>query len=793
MRHICIHGHFYQPPRENPWLGAVLREPSAAPDHDWNSRITGQCYRPNRAARLVDSRGRIVSMVNNYRHLNFNFGPTLHRWLAEHEPVLAGRITRAGNATEADDGGGNAIAQAYNHMIMPLASPEDRTTQVRWGIADFRSRFGRDPAGMWLPETAADTPTLETLAAEGIRYTILAPRQCRSVTDPDGNRRETPDGAGLDTTRPYRVVLPSGREIAVVFYDGELAQEIAFGPLLDNGDTLARRLATGFPDREEPMLRVVATDGETFGHHHAFGEMALARAVQILSQSREAILTNIADYLDRYPPTWQAEIAERTSWSCVHGVERWRSNCGCSTGGRPGWHQRWRGPLRGAFDSLRARLDNHYSSVCEARGLDPWDLRNEAIALYLDHGGEAPEAFARRHLGEDAAPEAVRELLMLLEAQRMGMFMYTSCGWFFNDIAGVETAQVIAYALRCAELLRDAGGPDAVEQLRSDLAQAEGNRKASPTGAAVLEDVAATRRRTLEDVAASAFLLNREDSYYGFSVEQTRQIYEGGDIDLRLASLTVTDSRTSESWEGSAGGLFVGGAGEVCRLGAFPLPSMKGLGRSFYKGDLLETSNLLQSTFPLGPWKLDVLPPDDRETAARERLHQAERRWASQASEIAAENRRLLVQLHALQIEPPAFLQSAAAFDLKEQLEALLAGAESALELAGESSALEELLYEAHSMGLQPELSFLAPALSTEIHDMLARVASPAERDRGLLQRMRHAFDRAEELGIAIDLWRIQNEMWRILEAFQQSLPPEALELAGRLGFAVPDRQDTLQ
>ncbi|HEX6496813.1 MAG TPA: glycoside hydrolase, partial [Acidobacteriaceae bacterium] len=376
-RFVCVHGHFYQPPRENPWLETVETQDSASPYHDWNERITAECYAPNGAARIVDSKNRILRITNNYARMSFNVGPTLLSWMQDKAPLTYAMIRDADRLSQRQFGGhGSAMAQVYNHMIMPLASTRDRETQIVWGIADFEHRYGRKPEGMWLAETAVDLESLDLLARHGIRFTILAPHQCARVrplsgadapstviakdltTSADASEvavmkarwKETPE-ASVDTTQPYLVQTSPGHSIAVFFYNGPVSRAIAFDGLLNSGEAFADRLMGGFGEREGAQLVHVATDGESYGHHHRHGEMALAYAFQLIEEG-DAKLTNYGQFLANFPPAYEAEIVENSSWSCFHGVERWRSDCGCN-GGRPGCNQKWRAPLREALDWLR--------------------------------------------------------------------------------------------------------------------------------------------------------------------------------------------------------------------------------------------------------------------------------------------------------------------------------------------------------------------------------------------------------------------------------------------------------
>ena len=487
MINITIHGHFYQPPREDPWDGIIKYDATAAPAHDWNERVCAECYLPNSCAKLLREDGRIDSVSNNYEKLSFDFGPTLHSWLEGAEPALNSLITSCGE---------RALAQCYCHLIMPLASARDKKTQVLWGINDFRYRYGRKPEGMWLPECAVDTPTLEALAAEGIAFTILAPSQCRAVITSSGTKL-TPGGAGLDCSRPYLCELPSGRSISIFFYNTELARGIAFGRLLDNGDAFfdnAMRLAAD----DDSRILLTATDGESYGHHHKFGEMALARLFKRMEQDNRVASPSLAEFLKKHPATDRCVIEEDTSWSCVHGIERWRSSCGCHTGGDPSWNQNWRAPLREAFNHLASVTDEIYEN--ELSGwCDPWQLRDEASELFLSglpetaaEKAEKTRAFISARTGDIAETELTR-IAALLEMQRQRIFAFTSCAWFFNDISGVETRQAIMTAMRAAELAQKLSGREVIPQLLEDLSAVTGNTKDCPDAAFIAEQEALPR------------------------------------------------------------------------------------------------------------------------------------------------------------------------------------------------------------------------------------------------------------------------------------------------------------
>ncbi len=434
---VVLHGHFYQPPREDPWLEEVEREASAAPFHDWNERIEQECYRAVVAARRYGADGRIAAIVNTLASLSFDFGPTLLEWLECHAPQTYAAILAADHDSRTRHGGhGNAMAMPYHHLILPLASRRDKQTEVRWGIADFRRRFGREPEGMWLPETAVDEETLDVLALEGIRYTVLAPYQVEAAP---------PDG------RPGKYRTASGRDIALCVYDGPISQDIAFGGLLHDAQGWADRMLA--PDRSGTRRPVVAvaTDGETYGHHHRFGEVALAWLLHKLETRGDVRVENFASLLARHPAQHEVRLVAPSSWSCPHGVERWRSDCACrmapADSARP---MHWRAPLREALDRLAGALHAIYAREGEALLGDPWTVRDGYGERRWDVA--AASRFIRDHLRapDDAAAHVRARELLEMEWAALGMF--TSCGWFFDDIAGIEALQVLRYAARAIDL-----------------------------------------------------------------------------------------------------------------------------------------------------------------------------------------------------------------------------------------------------------------------------------------------------------------------------------------------------
>jgi alpha-amylase/alpha-mannosidase (GH57 family) len=551
-RYVCVHGHFYQPPRENPWLEVVEQQDAAYPFHDWNERITAECYAPNARARVLDGDGRIAWLVNNYARLSFDVGPTLLAWMQDAAPeTYAGILEADRRSTDRFGGHGSAMAQAHSHAILPLSNERDRRTEVRWGIADFRHRYGRDPEGMWLPETAVDDATLDLLAEHGIRFTVLSPYQAARVREPGA--AEWTEVDAVDTTVPYLVHLPGGRSITVFFYDGDIARGVAFEGLLDSAEAFEQRLAAGFTDREGPQLVHVATDGESYGHHHRHGEMGLAATLHRLAGREDLEVTNYAQFLALHPPIHEAEVVQASSWSCAHGVERWRSDCGCAS--ESGRHQRWRAPLREALEWLRDELAGRFETLAEGLLSDPWAARDDYIDVVLDRDGNLG-AFLERHAVRPLEDDEVSRVLRLLEMQRHSLLMFTSCGWFFEEIGRLEPVQVLRYAARAIQLSRVLTGHDDLEgAFQARLAAAPSNDPSLRDGAGIYDKLVRPGVTDLEQVAAhfaisSLFWRYGESEHIG-AYEVLRDDYhlrESGRAKLAFGGLTirstVTRSRT---------------------------------------------------------------------------------------------------------------------------------------------------------------------------------------------------------------------------------------------------------
>ncbi|MEM6349576.1 MAG: DUF3536 domain-containing protein [Cyanobacteria bacterium P01_D01_bin.14] len=578
--HVCVHGHFYQPPRENPYLEAVERQPGAAPFHDWNERILHECYRPNAFARILNDRGEVLHIVNNYEHISFNIGPTLMSWLERHDIETYRRILAADRVScDRNNGHGNAIAQVYNHIILPLANPRDQLTQVRWGIEDFRRRFGRDPEGIWLAETGVDYDTLRVLIQCGIQFTILAPSQVQRCRVMGSDEWHEVGGGQIDPNRPYRCFVPGLPEgsnyIDIFFYDGPISRDMGFGEVLASSYDFADRLGQAVRgDRQEAQVISVATDGETFGHHRGGAEKTLAYALHQEFPHRGWEVTNFARYLSLHPPTWEAVLKPVTAWSCAHGVDRWQDDCGCGGGGE--WHQRWRRPLRQSLDWLRDRLIEVFERYGSELLRDPWLARDEYVEVICDRTPRTISRFLTRHQHHKLSNSEKTDALRLLEMQRHTLLMYTSCGWFFDEISRPEGTQILRYASRAIELAEEVSGESFEAEFVKQLSQAPSNVDYFKDGAGIYREQVIPSRITLEQVVAhyaisSLFTQHhREQSLYCYTLNQKdyhRQTL--GALTLAMGQIQIISDVTQEKTTLSFAVLHLGGWDFHCGVQTF--------------------------------------------------------------------------------------------------------------------------------------------------------------------------------------------------------------------------------
>ena len=494
-KHIAIHGHFYQPPRDNPWLGLIDKQKSAYPFHDWNERINRECYHPNAFSRILGREGRIQDLVLNYKYINFNIGPTLMDWIAEHDHALYEKILEADKESrKIFNGHGNAIAQVYNHVIMPLANHQDRVTQIEWGIAHFKKHFKRNPESMWLAETAINYEVVEHLIDYGMTYVILSPTQAEKIRPLNSDHWLDVSNNNIDTSRPYRIYTnhEKGRFLDVFFYNQDISIGISFNHYLRDAHKLADEFQK-FMHKDESKIITACTDGESYGHHEHFGDMCLAYFIEYICDERGFKFTNFADYLEGHPPMYEVVLKQGhnnrgTAWSCAHGVERWNSNCGCSTGGYSHWHQKWRGPLREAFDYLRDTIEVLYEKKLEPYFKDVWDARDKYIEVILDYSDQARDKFLEKYSKKNDISKKEKDMIFcLLEAQKNLLLMYTSCGWFFADVAGIEPVQNMKYALMAIHLVSPYLKNNLLDSYLKKLELAEGNLEFPSNGKEAFE------------------------------------------------------------------------------------------------------------------------------------------------------------------------------------------------------------------------------------------------------------------------------------------------------------------
>jgi alpha-amylase/alpha-mannosidase (GH57 family) len=763
-RYVCIHGHFYQPPRENPWLEAVEVQDSASPFHDWNERITRECYAPNARSRLVDPQGKIVNLINNYAWMSFNFGPTLLSWMAEAAPgVVQGIVEGDRISRERHHGHGNALAQVYNHVIMPLAGERDKHTQVAWGVSDFRHRFGRDPEGMWLAETAVDLPTLEALAGASLRFTILAPHQARRWR----KRGETAwsDGpGGIDPSRAYLCRLPSGRSIALFFYDANVSREVAFQRLLDSGEKFLARLLQGFSDdRSHAELMHIATDGESYGHHHPFGDMALAYVLDRLRQHPEVRLTNYGEFLALHPPEWEVEIHENTSWSCGHGIERWRSDCGCRM--RGDWHQQWRGPLRQALDLLKQKVDLLYGTRGRECFPDPWAAHDAYIDVLLDRSTESVRAFFKKHGYPDLDEVLVREGLWLLEMQRHAQLMYTSCGWFFDELSGLEPTQCLRYALRVLQLARQCSR-DFEENFLAELEKAPSNLPQYSSGRAVWEQLVRPSQVDLERVVAhqAISLIYRPEpaaaSTYVYDIETLdQQVHSRGGDHLAIGRLRVRSRLTWDQAEASFVVIHYGGLDFYTALRkAQPGEEYEAVKRklldAYQNGSLADVTALVTGEFQGEVHRLDDLFLEEQRRVISIVLQDRFMEYQQAFERLANQDEGLLKRLGQLHYPIPKPMRAVASAYLDHHLQKEIA----ALEGDGNPDRLRVLGERGQAWGYQPEREVLAKALTEGLQRLLQVVGAGADAPE-VIARASQLLDAAALLGLAVDLWQAQNHL----------------------------------
>ena len=797
MRYVCVHGHFYQPPRENPSLEAIELQDSAYPYHDWNERITAECYAPNATSRILDNEQRIIRLVNNYSLISFNFGPTLLSWLEAKAPRVYDALLEADQLSQHKFGGhGSAVAQAYNHIILPLANRRDKVTQVKWGIADFEHRFKRRPEGMWLPETAVNMETLEVLAENGILYTILAPRQAKRVRRKGGRSWKDVTGDRIDPSRAYLVALPSKKTISVFFYDGPISQGVAFEKLLDDGKRFADRLVSGFSDsRDWPQLSHIATDGESYGHHHRFGEMALTYALQHIENNKLAELTNYGQFLERYPADHFVEIVDDSSWSCVHGVERWRFNCGCNSGGHGGWNQAWRGPLRAALDQLRDTLNPLFEDKASVLLKKPWAARDQYIRLILNRSDAAVAAFFNDHATHALSEEEQVTALKLLEMQRQAMLMYTSCGWFFDELSGLETVQVIHYAGRAVELAKEFLGEQIEAQFVERLRAAKSNLSEHGDGAQIYEKWVKPASVNIEKLAGHYAISSLFEDYsektriYCYDVDREQYSLEAeGKLRLAIGRARFSSEITREFAKLSFGVLHLGdhnvtgGVRQALDQERYEQSKARLL-ECFSKADTAAVIRILDEEFNEHSFSLSSLFRDEQRKIVGLLLNDSLTTAAAAYKNIYDNQAPLIRFLNSLAIPVPSAFRAAADVAINSQLRQSIERSD----VDGDN--IQSYLKEAATSQVALDTTTLEFAMRRRLEAQAASFAEHPD-DIEIVQRFRKQLETARLLPFPVTLWEAQNISYApLMKAIEERRPaaenndPDAVnwmkELAG--------------
>lgn len=805
-RYICIHGHFYQPPRENPWLEAIELQDSAYPYHDWNERITAECYAPNSVARIVDGDNRIVKLINNYARISFNFGPTLLSWLEAKAPQVYAAILDADRESqERFSGHGSALAQVYNHAIMPLANSRDRKTQIRWGIGDFVKRFKRAPEGMWLAETAVDIETLELLAEQEIRFVILAPHQAARVRAVGERQWQAINGSAIDPSRAYRQTLPSGNSMALFFYDGPIARAVAFEGVLSQGERFVDKLMGGFSDgRDWPQLVHLATDGESYGHHHKFGDMALAYALDRIEAQQLARLTNYGEFLAQHPPTMEVDIAEKTSWSCAHGIDRWWSDCGCNSGAHGDWNQKWRTPLRNALDGLRDAVTPLWQERATEYFKNIWFARDCYIDVILDRTPESRETFLARHAARPLGTADKIAALKLLELQRQLLLMYTSCGWFFDDVSGIETVQVIQFACRALQLAEEIFGDSMEERFIERLTAAHSNLPEHGDGKEIYEKLARPARvdwhRVGAHYAVSSLFENfpeRTKIYCFDAARHNFQSFAAGKSKLVVGEVTLTSEVTGESASLSFGALHMGdhsvnGGVRQSLGGDIESYLTRELAEPFQRGEFAEVLRLMDRRFGDSNYSLRSLFHDEQRKLIGQILDTALGETEALYRQIYDQRAPLMRFLTSLNLPQPSALRGPAELvinsDLRRELE----------QDDIDSERINQLLAEAQAEGIALD----SATLEFTVRNTLQRLAEAFSQAPTLarLERWHQAASALKLLPFPVQLWKAQNLLYRFIQRHFAAEPQPAPwvngdserwigslgQLAERLGVKIP-------
>ena len=768
---LTIHGHFYQPPRENPWLEAIELQDSALPFHDWNERVNSECYNPNSVSKIVDNRNRILDVVNNYEKMSFNFGPTLLSWMQEYSPIAYDRVIKADIKSVQEHGGhGNAIAQVYNHMIMPLANEHDKQTQVKWGIKDFLYRFGRQPEGMWLAETAVDDDTLRVLVENGIKFTILSPYQAQRVKRiPDSNWQDVSWG-NIDPARSYRYYIKSapGKYIDLFFYDGAISKSVAFDELLKDGNKFIRRLKEGISGaRDYNQIVNIATDGESYGHHTKFGDMALAYVLKVKAEDEGFEITNYGEYLEKYRSDWEVDIKQASSWSCFHGVGRWKEDCGCSTGGHAGWNQKWRKPLREALDYLRDEL----AVIFENEGkkyfkYDCWDVRNKYIDVILNRNERIIKQFqADNFLSELTELEKVRAM-ELLEIQRQAMLMYTSCGWFFSEISGIETTQIMKYAARAIQLAENFTNKNLENKFLEILSNAQSNFKEYGSGKDIFDRFVKPSVVTMKQIASLWAIsslyqdFDDEEDVYCYKIKKNSyKKVEKGNANFVIGNIEVSSKITLEKSNLVFVLMQYQGGDFHCAIKDFSTDAeytriQKELVKNFLINPLTEIIRAIDAYFGKEYFTLKDIFIEERRKILQILLRDKMDKFAQTYEDLYNDGKASIYQMQALGLSVPDEFKLAAGYALGRKFNDLMN--ESKLYLDPDIiQKAADISFEAKNIGVKIDKEPTSEMFSHKLLQNINRLANSIEIHQA--EVILELFDFIEKLDLKVDISEAQN------------------------------------
>jgi len=774
-KYLTIHGHFYQPPRENPWIEEIEIQDSAHPDHDWNEKISKQCYGPNGASRIVDDLNSIIEISNNYQYMSFNFGPTLLSWLEVHMPEAYQNILSADEKSlQLYDGHGCAIAQVYNHMIMPLANQNDKYTQIIWGLKDFQKRFKRNSEGIWLAETAVDAQTLEALIDCGVKYTILSPHQAKCINRIGENSWQDVSWGSIDPSRAYRYFVEGTNKqkyIDLFFYDGSISKSVAFDNLLRDGIKFAHRLNDGFvKERNRDQLINIATDGESYGHHTKFGDMALSYLLRVGANNLGFTITNYGEFLEKYPPVYEVDIKPVSAWSCAHGVGRWMEDCGCSTGAQAGWNQRWRKPLRQALDYLRDEL----IKVCSTQGTkyykDFWEARNNYIDVILDRSPENINLFFKENAKKQLGTQEKVKAIKLMEIQRFAQLMYTSCGWFFADISGIETTQIMKYAYRAMELAQEFSKINYEKTFLSILQKAKSNIAEFGNGKDIFNRWVKKSAIGINEIAAQYAMehsfandnknKNKTEKLYCYTIKTNHyKKYEHLNNSLSFGRLEITSNITLEKKDISYVMLQTQNSDFYCCTKEFNCLDdynleKKEILKSFETGNIVDTLQAFELYYGTTSYSLKNIPIDRRKAILKNVVLANLKKAAQTYNELYENLLSPISYLKELGMDIPESFRVCAKYTLLSQLENELKNLTTNHDKKAQKKVQEIKTY-ADKFNIKLNSPKANELLTTRLIELLNKLKEQV--NNRSINDLINFFDLLEKLSIEINIYTAQN------------------------------------